>query len=190
MSSIDIRIVKTKEALHQSLLEILKEKTLKSISVSEICRRARVNRGTFYLHYSQVEDLFEEYFKEIMEDLANSYEEPYRHVSVLKTSSLNPSTIRIFHHIEKYKPFYKIVFSKNAPLTYYYLLFEEINNLLRMDKGVKLEEVLNMNVYCAYQANAILGIIIQWYKEDFQHSADYLNKQLVKILNMKIDMDQ
>ncbi|QFG00476.1 TetR/AcrR family transcriptional regulator [Psychrobacillus glaciei] len=189
MSSIDIRIVKTKEALHQSLLEILKEKALETISVSEICRRARVNRGTFYLHYAQVEDLFEEYFKEIMEDLAISYEEPYRHVSILKSSSLNPATIRIFHHIEKYKPFYKIVFSKNAPLTYYYLLFEEINELLNKDKGMKSEEEFDMNVYCAYQANAILGIIIQWYKEDFQQSADYLNQQLVKILNVKIDRD-
>ncbi|MDF2065479.1 TetR/AcrR family transcriptional regulator [Bacillus sp. Cr_A10] len=189
MSSIDIRIVKTKESLHEALLELLKEKSLETLSISEICRKAKINRGTFYLHYGRVEDLFEEYFQEIMEDLASSYEEPYRHVLVLKTSSLDPSTIRIFHHIEKYKPFYKIVFSKNAPLTYYYLLFEKINSLLHTDKAVKLEEGINMNLNSAYQANAIIGIIIEWYKGDFEHSASYLNEQLVKILNVKMNME-
>lgn len=96
MSQIDLRIVKTKEALHNTLLELLNEKALEDISISEICRKAKINRGTFYLHYNQIEDLFEEYFKEITADLARSYQEPYRHVSVLKTSELEPSTIRIF----------------------------------------------------------------------------------------------
>src|SRR3954453_23732446 len=101
MSRTDLRIVKTKIALHNALLDLLKEQALEDISISEICRKATINRGTFYLHYNQIEDLFEEYFKEITQDLASSYQEPYRHVSVLKTSELEPSTIRIFHHIEK-----------------------------------------------------------------------------------------
>lgn len=73
MMRTDMRIIKTKEALHNALLELLNEKTLEVISISEICRKAKINRGTFYLHYKQVEDLFEEYFKEITADLTRSY---------------------------------------------------------------------------------------------------------------------
>jgi AcrR family transcriptional regulator len=183
----DLRIVKTKEALHNALLELLKEKSLEIISISEICRKARVNRGTFYLHYGQIEDLFEEYFKEITADLARSYQEPYRSVPVLKITELDPSTIRIFHHIEKYKPFYRIVLSKKVPLMYYYLLFDEIKHLLLQDKEGVLKEGVNHQLYFAYQANAIIGIIIEWYQNDFSYTASYLNNQLVQILNMKID---
>ena len=183
----DLRIVKTKEALHNALLELLKEKSLEIISISEICRKARVNRGTFYLHYAQIEDLFEEYFKEITADLARSYQEPYRRVPVLKITELDPSTIRIFHHIEKYKPFYRIVLSKKVPLTYYYLLFDEIKHLLLQDKEGVLNEGVNHQLYFAYQANAIIGMIIEWYQNDFSYEAIYLNNQLVQILNMRID---
>jgi len=183
----DLRIVKTKEALHNALLELLKEKSLEIISISEICRKARVNRGTFYLHYAQIEDLFEEYFKEITADLARSYQEPYRRVPVLKITELDPSTIRIFHHIEKYKPFYRIVLSKKVPLTYYYLLFDEIKHLLLQDKEGVLNEGVNHQLYFAYQANAIIGMIIEWYQNDFSYDANYLNNQLVQILNMKIN---
>lgn len=182
----DLRVVKTKEALHQALLEILKEKQLEFITVSEICRKAKVNRGTFYfLHYKQMEDLFEEYFTEITADLARSYQEPYLHMSVLKASKLDPATIRIFHHVEKYKPFYRIVFSKKVPLTYYYLLFTEIKHLLLQDPEAKLQEGADHSLYCAYQANAIIGMITEWYQNDFSYSASYLNDQLVQFLKMK-----
>ncbi|MFD2210378.1 TetR/AcrR family transcriptional regulator [Virgibacillus halophilus] len=187
MTRTDLRIVKTKEALHQTLLALLNEKMLEEITISELCRKAKVNRGTFYLHYQQIEDLFEEYFKEITEDLARSYQEPYRHVSVLKTDELNPATIRIFHHIEKYKPFYRIIFSKRVPLMYYYLLFEEISHLLLHDQESFVQGGINQQLYCAYQANAIIGMIIHWYENDFSYSASYLNHQLVEILNMKIN---
>lgn len=184
MSSKDLRIVKTKIALHNALLDLLKDKALEDISISEICRKATINRGTFYLHYNQVEDLFEEYFKEITQDLASSYQEPYRHVSVFKKSELEPSSIRIFHHIEKYKSFYRIIFSKKVPLMYYYLLFEEINNLLIQEKEKPLKEGVNHQLYCSYQANAIIGMIIHWYQSDFSYSAGYLNNQLVQFVNM------
>lgn len=66
---------------------------------------------------------------------------------------------------------------------YYYLLFNEVKKLL-------INEVIHQNeiepgFYSSYQANAILGMIIQWYMDDFQQSANFLNEQLVKILNTK-----
>lgn len=74
MTKQDMRIVKTKNALHHALLDLLDEKLLEDISVTEICRTANINRGTFYLHYAQIEDLFEEYFKEITGDLSRAYQ--------------------------------------------------------------------------------------------------------------------
>jgi len=180
----DLRVIKTKQALHNALMTLLSEKPLENISIAEICRVANVNRGTFYLHYKQKEGLFEEYFQEIMEDLYNSYEEPYRAVRTLDKNQLDPNTIRIFHHIERFKMFYRIVFSKNVPLTYYYMLFDGIYSLLKRDTIAqhKLHDEIAIDYYSAYQANAIIGLIIQWYRNDFADSVSTLNKQLAAIL--------
>ena len=186
MKRIDLRVVKTKETLHESLISLLNDKSLHSISITEICQVAKINRGTFYLHYGKVEDLFEEYFKEIMKDLADSYMEPYKHVQFLNTKELDPSTIRIFHHIEKYKKFYRIVFSKHVPLSYYYLLFDQMNNLLKKDLKLHDKDGIEEDMLSAYQANAILGMVIQWYKQDFSQSANELNQLLVRILNLHL----
>lgn len=185
MKQTDLRVVKTKEALHESLISLLKMKALTAISVTEICRIAKINRGTFYLHYGKVEDVFEEYFKEIMEDLKASYMEPYRHVEKINTENLDPATIRIFHHIEKYKKFYRIVFLKEAPFSYYYLLFEQVQHLFKQDLERFRSKQIDIEMLSAYQANAVMGMIILWYKDDFSKSAAELNQMLVEILNVK-----
>lgn len=181
----DLRIIKTKQALEEALLALLQEKPLKSISITEICRLANINRGTFYLHYGQIEDLFEEYYREIMKDLSDSYQEPYRHVDILNPRELNPSTIRIFHHIEKYKKFYRIVFSRTVPMSYYYLLFNQVQELLKRDMEHVLKTDIEPAMLSAYQANAILGLIIEWGRNDFQQKAEEMNLLLVRILNLQ-----
>lgn len=183
MNPNDLRVVKSKQALHGALVELLKVKPLEAISISELCRIAKVNRGTFYLHYEQKEALFEEYFEELMKDLEDSYYEPYRHVEVLHTSSLDPATIRIFHHISNHKEFYKIVFSKKASLAYYYLFFEKIKGLLKINfEQHENDDSIDVPLFVAYQANAIAGMIMQWSADGFSHSAEYMNRQLVQFL--------
>jgi len=183
MNTNDLRVVKTKQALHGALVELLKVKPLESISISELCRLAKVNRGTFYFHYEQKEALFEEYFEELMKDLEDSYYEPYRHAPVLHTGSIDPTTIRIFHHISKHKEFYKIVFSKKASLAYYYLFFEKIKGLLEANfVHYEKDDAIDVPLFVAYQANAIAGMIMQWSADGFTHSAEYMNGQLVLFL--------
>lgn len=186
MKPLDLRIVKTKEALKEALMLLLKEKALNAISVTEICRLAKVNRGTFYTHYGQVEDLFEEYYREIMQNLKDSYLEPYKYAWTIHTKELNPATIRIFHHIEKYEEFYRIVFSNTAPLAYYYLLFDHLQQLLDEDLRIHGNDQIDIAMLSAYQANAILGLVVEWHRQDFKQGAEEMNKLLVELLKYVI----
>jgi hypothetical protein len=63
---------------------------------------------------------------------------------------------------------------------------EKYGNLVERGESV-LNEGVNHQLYFAYQANAIIGMIIEWYQNDFSYDANYLNNQLVQILNMKIN---
>lgn len=182
MKQLDLRVIKTKEALKEALMLLLKQKSLTSISVTEICRLAKVNRGTFYTHYGQVENLFEEYFKEIMQNLKDSYLEPYKHAWTIHAAELKPATIRIFHHIKKYEEFYRIVFSKTAPLSYYYLLFDHLQQLLEEDMRLHGKDEIDIAMLSAYQANAILGLVVEWHRQDFKQGAEEMNRLLVELL--------
>ncbi|MCC8162895.1 MAG: TetR/AcrR family transcriptional regulator [Lachnospiraceae bacterium] len=44
------------------------------ISVTELCRMADINRGTFYLHYLDLEDVLDQLLKEILENTTGTIE--------------------------------------------------------------------------------------------------------------------
>ncbi len=180
----DLRVQKTKESIHSALTKLLKIKPLTHIKVTELCREAKINRGTFYFHYQEVGDVFKEFFDEMMVDLKESYNEPYRHTDFLNIENLDPKTVRIFHHIKKFEEFYKIILSKEVSSEYYYMLFDEVRSIFIEDKNT-VQPGKSTDFLYSYSANAIIGLIIEWYRHDFQESADEMNIHLVNILKLK-----
>ena len=67
----DLRIIKTKKALRESLVTLIKEKQFEKISVMEICERALVNRVTFYSHYKDKIELFQDLIIDVTLRLVN-----------------------------------------------------------------------------------------------------------------------
>ncbi|MGN1295719.1 MAG: TetR/AcrR family transcriptional regulator [Bacilli bacterium] len=65
----DKRIIKTKKMIYISLNKCLLEKEIDDISISELCKNARISRKTFYLHYSSIYDVIEEHFKKLDEEI-------------------------------------------------------------------------------------------------------------------------
>ena len=64
----DRRTKYTRNLIKEVLMAFLKERRFETITVTEICRRAEINRGTFYLHYldtyNVLEDLVDDFLSE------------------------------------------------------------------------------------------------------------------------------
>ncbi|WP_277584608.1 TetR/AcrR family transcriptional regulator [Psychrobacillus antarcticus] len=184
----DLRVVKTKKAIYQALTKLLKDKLLTDINVSELCREASINRGTFYFHYEEVGDVFKEFFEEVIVDLEESYKEPYKYISALQVQTLDyknidPKTVRIFHHVKKYEDFYRIILSDNVSTTYYYMFFDAIRSNFIEDSKIGEYDESKKFVY-SFMTNAIIGLIIEWYRTNFEESVDDMNIHLVETLNV------
>ena len=71
------RVQYTVSQFKAALLQILATKSLDEVTVTEICRQADLNRGTFYLHFASPLALFEQ----IETDLLNEIQ-PYLSVKI------------------------------------------------------------------------------------------------------------
>ena len=73
----DRRVLYTKMFLKESLLELMKEKPVDKITPTELCRKADINRNTFYAHYYSTRDVLEEieteFSTQIIESLSNRF---------------------------------------------------------------------------------------------------------------------
>ena len=56
-NKVDLRVLKTEEAIKRTFKEMLLEMPYEKITIKELCERAIINRKTFYLHYNSIEDV-------------------------------------------------------------------------------------------------------------------------------------
>ena len=65
----DRRTRYTRQTIKDTFLELLKQKSFTKITVTEICKNAEINRGTFYLHYYDIHDVFSDIFNDMTQDM-------------------------------------------------------------------------------------------------------------------------
>lgn len=74
MAKSDRRVQYTKRVLKEAVLSLLKIKSIDELTIKEICESADVNRGTFYLHYSQPLDVLREIENDFIETNLKSFD--------------------------------------------------------------------------------------------------------------------
>lgn len=77
-SGVDKRVIRTKKAIRSALFEITETKDISNVTVSELARKAGVNRRTFYTHYAGITDIVDEVEKELVDairDIALNFHE-------------------------------------------------------------------------------------------------------------------
>ncbi len=80
----DIRIKRSKYELNAALYKLLKEKSFSKITVIDICETANINRMTFYNHYQDKYDLFNESILNGFRLLREEYDKRTKHLDIHK----------------------------------------------------------------------------------------------------------
>ena len=65
----DRRVRKTKKALRQGLVSLLEKKNLKDVTVRELTDAVDLHRGTFYVHYRDIYELYDRMWQEAIEEI-------------------------------------------------------------------------------------------------------------------------
>lgn len=68
----DRRTKYTRRVIREALMELLKTKPYSKISATELCRLADINRGTFYLHYYDVDDVLDDLLELSFSDVSGT----------------------------------------------------------------------------------------------------------------------
>ena len=71
MNTDDRRVRKTKRALQEGLAELLLETDIRNVTVRELTDKVDIHRATFYTHYKDIYDLYEQIEDRIYEELQN-----------------------------------------------------------------------------------------------------------------------
>ena len=107
----DLRVIKTKNLIYSTLIELMKEKSFEEIKVSDICEKALINRSTFYAHYEDKYELLVEFLNDLKEEFKNQLDKNSKN---LNNREYYIELIKLFlEHVESKKEIYNSILINN-----------------------------------------------------------------------------
>lgn len=180
---IDRRILKSKTALQEALLSLMKTMEFKEITVKNIVEFAQLNRGTFYKHYQYKEDILNEIIDDVTSDLITSYRDPYKDKDTIMISQLNSNAVKVFDHVQKYANFYTLIVHSHVLTGFQEKICNILRELILKDLSYLMPaDNINKELIASYHAYAIFGMIMEWINGGFKYSPNYMAEQLLAIV--------
>lgn len=174
--------------MNQALIELLNKKDYEYITIKEICKKAGVNRSTFYLHYDNIQDLLLETIENINKKFAAAFVE--NHNSILSKINNNDKNDLILITPEYLFPYLnfikdnKVVYQVSAKhpiimqsLKKYNLLKENI--LFPIFRRFSITEKERQYV-SAYYINGVYAIINEWINTGCKDDVDFILDVIIK----------
>lgn len=155
---IDRRVARTREALFESLVRLMRRKHYEAISVQDILEEANVGRSTFYAHFASKDDLLERSLDRSRAILrAALREQPARR---------RPGTLAfsraMFEHVDEYRWVYYSLTGKHAGTIVLNSLQRIFADFVRDDIGARRNEDMPKELVVQFVAGAFMTTLRWW----------------------------
>lgn len=187
-STEDRRTQYSKRIIRESLFELMKEKPLDKISVTEICKKADVNRSTFYSYYTDIYDLHEKIIGEffsVQKNVIKHIKESVSHKSELSEFTYPDFYNIVYYYLKTVKEnvdLFKFIFSQNSSNTVhttfgkvtYHTIREVLNPVIEESRATELRKAFT------FVAGGTTASIMKWVEDNcdtpVKTEAEYLAK--------------
>ncbi len=149
----------SKERIEKVFIELLQTKEVNKISVSDICKKAGLNRTTFYANYTDIYGLADAIRDKLENDVSDLYKEEI-------TQGFNSNDyLKLFRHIKENQIFYR---------TYFKLGYDNNYKIIRYDSSLAREHFQNKLVeyHMEFFKAGITQIIKLWLKNGCKESPE------------------
>ena len=191
MNKNESKYFNTAKKMNDTLITLLETKEYEYITIKEICHIANVNRSTFYLHYSNMNDLLEETIESLNLSFNSHFKSKENESTIISKENIedlllinDDHLIPYLNFIKENKNIYKVLKTYpqlfNANKTYdqmFRKLFVPIMNRFGLDE--KWHKYL-MDFYIS----GLTSIVFDWVYDDckipVQEVSDFIKGLIVK----------
>ena len=173
----------TKSDIKEAFIQLLATTSLEDITISQLTKKAGVNRSTFYLHYETISDLLEE----SLEYMNNKFLETFKdRQSVLpEIESCSPDELiwikpeyllPYLNYVKNNRQLYQAAMKNPAVFgadRTYKKMFEHIFDPVLERFGVPEEQ---RHYIMSFYVNGIAGIIEEWLKGGCEDDIEHITK--------------
>ena len=182
MNKEDLRIVKTRNALKDAIVTLMKDKQFEEIKISDICNTALVNRSTFYAHYEDKYELLVDIINSLKINLLDDLD---KNKKILNTKEYYIELIKlILNHINDKKDIYTKVLINNHNSILMDILEDAV--MKDINKRIKKKQIktgdIPANIFIKYYLGGVANVCIEWLNNQNTYTENDIISYLEKLI--------
>ena len=190
MNKSESKYFNTAKKMDKALITLLGEKSFEYITVSEICKKAGVNRSTFYLHYENTVDLLNESARFLLDDFVAYFNIDTKSI----TRKIRESTLDELNFIsDEYLHPYLLYIKENRLVFSTVLLHADsfgFNEIFKILYENVFNPVLERFDYpftdrkyaMMFYLNGITAVVTEWLKDGCEKTIDEVSRIIYKCI--------
>jgi AcrR family transcriptional regulator len=173
------RVQRTRLLIQQTFIDLVGEQGFESVTIRDITDRAKINRGTFYLHYLDKFDLMDQmkdhYFNGITEIIKSMNIEAFLRSGEDKVA---PSfAVILLDYFQMHHRFLKVMLGPNGDVAF----MERMKHFLQLNLSRQIDNLhqtsnpsLPAEFVISYISSAHLGVLQHWLNSGMKQSPNEL----------------
>lgn len=142
----------SQEKIQKVFIELIQTKEINEITVSDICKKANLNRTTFYSNYIDIYDLADKIKEDLFQEVLKLYP------TETQTKKHSYDFLKLFNHIKENQLFYKTYFKLN-----YENDFDVLEGMIDYGEVEKyLDNKENINYHITFFKHGLNAVIKRW----------------------------
>ncbi len=162
----DIRIERTKNALRGAFVELLDETPIYGISVTNLTKRAKVSRVTFYIHYTDMADFVDKTCDSVLSNITWG---PSKELNLFVFENAKLVIRKQVEAVRENADIFRALLGSNGPDQFYGnmidMIFKEYLFHLKKYKD-RFEDVDEMNAIVKYVTAGEIQLVTDWITKD------------------------
>ena len=176
--------IRSRKMIKEAFLELLKEKDINKITVTDIVSKADLNRSTFYAHYPDVRAITEEMENEVINKMLEILEK-----FEFKNFFTNPTPLllEVSRFLESNQETYKILLKVNEAETFLKKLKKVFANYMLSDTDIPeyLKDTKMVTLRISYFAGGIINMYQDWFSGNLNCSLNDIALEISKLLSLE-----
>lgn len=173
--------IRSKRLIREAYIGLLQEKPMEKITVTDIVKRADINRGTFYAHYAdtravldQIEGEILDKMKEFLSDFnyRNFYQNPL------------PTLLKIVRFLEENKSYREFLVKAKDAEPFLNRARKTFDEFLKSDLQVpdEVKNSLDFQTATLFISGGIINVYRAWFQGEVRQSPEELSITLAKLI--------
>ena len=189
----DLRIIKSKNAIKNAFLDLMEEKGYANITLTDIAKRAMINRKTFYIHFETKEALYNSISNELLSILSPTLNK----LQNLDGKEQRQYVINMLLHFKEHKDIFNILVKDKTNPDFLNKLKEKLKyDLFSISQINKRTEGTNFTPELLSEAFfSLFVVLIQWWLNEstlpvndvIDMIIDFFSKKTLEVLGINFD---